>query len=205
MRLFFALELPPSLRAALAAAQETLRAAGPARVTWCTDAQLHLTLAFLGDVDDPAPWVEAARGVAAAHAGLTLAPGPFGTFGQPPRVVWAGLAGPGVDALRRLVVDLERALAPLGHAPEARGFAAHVTLGRVRDGGGGRGRRPRKQHGLDELVAAVRALPAPAHPPFAVGELVLFESRLAPPRPAEYVPLARLPLAGAPAAGAPAG
>ena len=49
LRVFLAIELTPTVRAALARAQEKLRRTG-ARVTWTAEANLHLTLFFLGTI-----------------------------------------------------------------------------------------------------------------------------------------------------------
>lgn len=89
---------------------------------------LHLTLVFLGAT--PAAQAAAYR---AALAGLqppplTLALDRIGCW-RGPRVLWAGLSQPPA-ALLALVDELNSRLQPCGFVPEARPFAAHVTLAR---------------------------------------------------------------------------
>lgn len=94
---------------------------------WTAREQWHVTLRFLGAVDDAGPVVEALQGVA---AGETAAPveaslGPaVGRFGN--RVLHVPVSG--LDALAARVVE---ASAGCGRPPEGRGFAGHLTLARV--------------------------------------------------------------------------
>lgn len=96
---------------------------------------LHVTVKFLGQIDEDRVGSIAAG--MAAVAGRTppfeLAVRRLGAFPTParPRVVWVGLepAAP----LAALAGDVDASLAALGFAREARPFAAHVTLGRVRE------------------------------------------------------------------------
>ena len=89
---------------------------------------VHVTIKFLGDV----PLEDAGR-VAEALGRVKAAPFParvlgMGAFpGKSVRVVWLGLEG----SFQELYLNVEQALKPMGFAPEARGFSAHVTLGRV--------------------------------------------------------------------------
>lgn len=46
-------------------------------------------------------------------------------------MVWAGLKG--AEPMAHIASHLERSLEPLGFAPEAREFKAHLTLARVKD------------------------------------------------------------------------
>ncbi|MBN1963292.1 MAG: RNA 2',3'-cyclic phosphodiesterase [Anaerolineae bacterium] len=136
LRLFIALELPPAVRDALAAAQDQLQPQVPPRaVRWTQPEGIHLTLKFLGDtpaarVDSiGAALVEAVTG----HAALALRAGTLGCFPntERPRVLWIGLSGD-LDRLSVLQAAVERALGPLGFPRENRPFSPHLTLGRVR-------------------------------------------------------------------------
>ncbi|MCW5889854.1 MAG: RNA 2',3'-cyclic phosphodiesterase [bacterium] len=99
MRCFVAVEVPEDVRAALACAQERLRAAAPrADVRWSDAAKLHLTLRFLGEVVSAriASIEDALRLVAARHGPLALAAGGLGAASPAParpRVLWAGVGG----------------------------------------------------------------------------------------------------------------
>jgi 2'-5' RNA ligase len=146
---------------------------------------LHVTLKFLGSV-------EAARlervadvlsGLAAEAAPFELALRGLGAFPSParPRVIWAGVASGGA-ALAGLAARVEEALAALDFTREARPFAAHVTLGRVRE--------PRR----DPAFAAALAVGAGRDfGAFSVERLTLMRSDLSP-RGARYTPLGAWPL-----------
>jgi len=124
-------------------------------VRWTTPDQWHVTLRFLGEVEDPGP-------VAAAldDAALAVATGSLG-----PRVAALGSAVlmvpvTGLDALAGAVVS---ATADVGRPPGDRPFRGHVTLARARRG------------------ASVRRLAgAPVTASFRVDEVRLVRSRLGP-------------------------
>jgi 2'-5' RNA ligase len=188
MRCFVAVDLSGPVRVQIARAQETLRGAAPrADVRWVNAAGLHITLKFLGEV--PETRCEAVREalarVAAAHGPLRVVAQGLGGFptARRPRVVWAGI-GAGAAELAALAGDVDAALVRLGFPPEARPFAGHVTLGRVRS--------PR---GLAALAAALASRREERFGAWSVADLVLYRSRLGPGG-ARYEALARLRLGG---------
>jgi len=139
-RLFTALELPAPLQARLAALQTAFSAQLPPRaVRWVKPDGIHLTLKFYGDVRAervPEFWDGLARaadraGAAAASIPLTLRG--LGVFPSPsrPQVLWVGLDGD-LAPVHRLQAAVEAEAEALGYPPEARPFAPHLTLGRVR-------------------------------------------------------------------------
>jgi 2'-5' RNA ligase len=96
---------------------------------------IHLTLRFLGDVDEGL--LEDVKG---RVSGLEFDPFPvelqgIGVFPslKRPRVVWVGLTK-GVEELTGIFNTLEPALVGMGFKPEGRGFRPHITLARVRSG-----------------------------------------------------------------------
>jgi 2'-5' RNA ligase len=99
-------------------------------------------------------------------------------------VVWAGVAGPGLDALRTLQAALAQALASLGYPGDQRAYNPHVTLGRFKPRHG-RGRAP----SLD-LTGILSQFTSWSAGPFPVEEVVTFSSNLTPDGP-EYAPLGR--------------
>jgi 2'-5' RNA ligase len=133
VRLFVAVNLPAELRTSIHDDTAALRAAAPG-VSWTRAENLHLTLKFLGDVDEHgvARLREALLPVAARHDPFSLrlaGLGAFPNFGRP-RVVWIGVTR--THQLSSLWEDVEQACALLGFERDGRGFTGHVTLGRVR-------------------------------------------------------------------------
>jgi 2'-5' RNA ligase len=175
MRLFIAVELAEAIRERLSAAQERLRRSG-ASVKWVKPELMHLTLKFLGEVEEPAiAGIEGAIAAAAEGVGpfdLTVAGlGAFPERGAP-RVLWAGMRDNGSLAL--LNRKLEEGLAVLGFPPEGRPFSPHLTIGRVnepRGAGALRGVLDRQQAAdfgscrVEEIVLMLSVL-SPAGPTY---------------------------------------
>jgi 2'-5' RNA ligase len=190
MRLFVALEMPPSVTAAAQEVQRQLKRAG-AEVRWVRPENLHLTLKFLGEVE-PAQAGEVGAAVAGACAGcppLALTAQGCGAFPSPqrPQVIWLGLVGE-VERLARLAADLEAACQPLGFAPEERAFRPHLTLGRLR-----RGRPGDKGPGTRPLTQALVHLAAWRGPAFRAQRVACMQSTLTPQGPI-YKPLREVTL-----------
>lgn len=126
-RLFVALDLPPPVKRTL----EPL-ARGLGDVRWTPPEQQHLTLRFIGEVDNGAlnDVAEALALVPAEPIELSLRGlGHFPPRGEP-RVLWVGVArSPALASLKRRI---DRALEEVGLPSEARKFAPHVTLARIR-------------------------------------------------------------------------
>ena len=129
MRLFIAINFSRETLAALAAAREELRRLAGGRGSFAPDANLHLTLTFLGEV-------EPARVPLALEAMREPGAQPFElTFDRAGRfrradgdIWWAG--GPENAALTAVQRRLARGLAARGFELEARRFVPHVTLAR---------------------------------------------------------------------------
>ncbi|HZE94816.1 MAG TPA: RNA 2',3'-cyclic phosphodiesterase [Gemmatimonadales bacterium] len=124
-------------------------------VKWVRPENIHLSLKFLGDVDEARePELRAALKRAAGTGGeprpLTLQITGFGVFPDyhRPRVLWAGVTpDPGLELLQH---GVEQAFAPLGFPTEGRPFRPHITLARA-----ARDARPREFAGLAELLSGV--------------------------------------------------
>jgi 2'-5' RNA ligase len=133
-RTFVAIELGDAARAHLAREMARLGRALPG-VRWVDPNGVHLTLAFLGELDDTrlAAVYAASEEVAPLVEPFVLTAGRLGAFGteRAPRVVWMGVEG-AVAQLARLRMALVEALAARGFARDARPFAPHLTLARLR-------------------------------------------------------------------------
>jgi 2'-5' RNA ligase len=103
-------------------------------IRWSKEEQFHITLKFLGQVDNRRlPEVcSAARDVAMHVSPFELKLEQLGTFpqGKPPRVLWAGISS-GSDQLELLHEQLDTRLSEIGFPIEPRRFHPHLTLGRV--------------------------------------------------------------------------
>ncbi len=186
MRLYVAMDPDAGVRASLEATLERLRRLAPG-ARWSKPEGMHLTLAFLGEVDEG---IALAAGrtveeVAASAAPLRLHAKGGGTFGSPayPRVLWVGLEGD-VPALAALKVSLESALEPLGYVPEQRPYSPHFTLARSRLPGGER-----------DLAVCAAVLQLADLGWFTCRELILYRSHSSPDG-SRYEPLVRARLGG---------
>ncbi len=173
LRTFIALLLPDEALGALEREQQCLagRAGG---VKWVKPGAIHLTLAFLGST--PAAAIARistlVQATAARFKPIDFTLQGIGAFPNErnPKVVWAGLRGcAGLLELQRLIaVGLEE----LGFQKDRKPFAAHITLGRVRDGSG--------RSALRALLAERRDF---MFGEFQAGRLALIESDLQPAGP----------------------
>lgn len=137
IRAFIAVELPPPTRDMLAGVVRHLASRVDGGVRWSRPESLHLTLRFLGNIDEetvPALSDAVSRSAVSAHT-FELALGRIGGFERlrAMRVIWMSVAGD-LEPLTELYRSLESGLESLGFARERRAFRPHITLGRVRDG-----------------------------------------------------------------------
>lgn len=133
VRCFFCLPLAPELKKEIAAWIAANRAA-ISGVRWVAEADLHVTLRFCGEIPQAAaqPLGDRAKNLLAERcaAPLRLTLRETGTFGRPPRVLWAGLGGD-TAALERLNALIEGACRDAGLPPDGRKFSPHLTLARM--------------------------------------------------------------------------
>ncbi len=180
MRTFIAIEIPEEIKSALAALQNELRRTA-AVVSWTKPENIHLTLKFLGEIEEQklGQIERACLETAAETASFTLNLSDAGVFPhhKQPRVIWVGLGGE-TASLTDLQSRLDQRLSALGFERETRPFQAHLTIGRVKAPKGSR-----------ELMAQLINYRPPALS-FVVAEIVLMRSQLHPAG-SIYTPLAR--------------
>lgn len=183
MRAFIAVELDPAIKESLLALIRDLRATRAA-VRWVAPAGMHLTLKFLGAIDDGQALrvKDVLTQVVSRHRPFPIQVEGTGAFPgeRNPRVLWAGFSA--APELLALQSDLDKALEAEGFEREARDFSPHLTLGRVK--------------GPERLAQAMAELARHRERTFGsmtVGALALFESLLRP-EGAEYRKLFEAPL-----------
>lgn len=125
-RLFIGIRPPPPVRDALAGAMEGVEGA-----RWQDDAQLHLTLRFVGEVETPAANDLAAALSAIAWPRFELQVAGVGSFERRGRshAIWARVAPSA--ALEGLRQKVERGCELAGLGRETRRFTPHITLARL--------------------------------------------------------------------------
>ena len=105
-------------------------------IRWVAEANLHVTLKFLGSVEDKkvAQIMQALEEALRSVQCFSLLGKGIGVFPNimRARVLWIGLQSQG---LHRIAEGVETALEPLGFPRERRDFAPHLTLGRWRNPG----------------------------------------------------------------------
>jgi 2'-5' RNA ligase len=135
LRTFIAVDLGQAIRDRCVALQEALARTGT-DVKWVEVENLHVTLLFLGEVDDRAV-PDVCRAVAVCcgqHESFIQSVESVGCFPNPrrPRTIWVGV-GAGHDELIALHDALEPPLLELGcYRRENRPYTPHITLGRVK-------------------------------------------------------------------------
>lgn len=130
MRIFIALDIPAEIRAGLTSYMERARALAP-EARWARVEGLHVTLKFIGHVDDAA-----VEKIKAALTPIKAAPfevkfAGVGFFPNPNagRVFWAGVDGG--DSLPKLASTIDAAMEKLGIARETKPYHPHLTLART--------------------------------------------------------------------------
>jgi 2'-5' RNA ligase len=126
-RLFTGLEIPREVAQSL-----SLLRGGLPGARWIDPENYHITLRFIGDIDDRLAHEIALlldgvkrRSFEVRFGGLTV----FG--GRKPRAIVVGVEP--IQPLLELQSELERLMQRLGLEPEGRKFTPHVTLARLRD------------------------------------------------------------------------
>ena len=135
IRTFLAIDLGKSIRENLVHLKEDLGPLLP-EVNWVEPESIHLTLLFLGEVNDREllPVCRATQKAAQKTPSFTLSLAGMGCFPnlRRPRVLWIDI-DKGRDALIGLHAELETPLMELGcYRREERLYTPHVTLGRLK-------------------------------------------------------------------------
>jgi 2'-5' RNA ligase len=184
MRAFIAVDLAAGVVSEIEALVQQIE--GRVRgARWVAPQNLHLTLRFLGETDEPAlstlsetvaSTVRECQQFALEFRGIGFFPS-----AKKPRVLWVGIDKP-PEVLLKLQRELESAARRHGFEPERRDFSPHLTLARFR-----------KPQSGPRFVELARDLSEHPFGISSVEEVVLYRSVLKPGGP-QYHVLQRFPL-----------
>jgi 2'-5' RNA ligase len=178
MRSFIAIPLPEEIKDFLNRVQGILKTT-QADVKWVKPANIHLTLKFLGQINNQQ--TEEIKKIIrqickdkASFQAILLSLGAFPRIDQP-RVIWAGIAE-GNEKIKQIVQELNQEIDQLLGLPgEKKPFTSHITLGRTRSGL----KREKLAAKLKEFQNQINEEPKK----FKIDRIVLFKSTLTPQGP----------------------
>ena len=149
IRAFLAVELSQELRTKLATVQRELKhrieleMKRDMRISWAQPASIHLTLKFLGDMDEQVidPLRAAIEQAIGSQIAVNVLLERLGAFPRPqsPRVLWVGPSEhweKGAEAKRIAEIHgaIEQACEGFSFLRETRPFSPHLTLARIKAG-----------------------------------------------------------------------
>ena len=177
MRVFAAIDLPSLLLRQVAAGMAELeKNVGRGRqLRWVAVENIHVTLKFLGEVEERQLDQFSACCAAVEWSPFELKLGGCGCFPSlaRPRVFWQGFSA-GIDEMRSLLARIEPCAAGIGVPREQRPYTPHLTLARVR-----RPKKPGEKLDFHRLRETADGL-LPVGASFLVGEFFLYQSQLTP-------------------------
>lgn len=178
IRAFVAVDLEPRTVQKIMEAIVQFRPRIPG-IRWLSPNNFHLTLKFLGDIDEAkvAPIAAALERELCPFSCFTIHAKGLGVFPdlRRPRILWVGLVS---EELKALALRVEKTLLPFGFAAERRAFTPHLTVGRWRQFDGS----PK------ELGDEIEKWRGYDFGPSIVDQVILFQSTLRP-EGAVYRPL----------------
>lgn len=186
MRTFIAIPLTEPVHQELARLQDSLRKSN-ADVKWAASSHIHLTLKFLGEIndDDQATKIKASLDkIVKGRKPFIIHLAKIGAFPRIsyPRVLWVGI-DEGYEECKALAKSVEDTMERLGFKKEGRPFSPHLTLGRVRS-----------LKNKSQLISAIeKEKDFTSQSKVSVNKIILFQSTLTPKGPI-YTPLKEFPL-----------
>jgi RNA 2',3'-cyclic 3'-phosphodiesterase len=149
IRAFLAVELSQELQAELATVQQDLKGRiepemkRDTRISWAKPASIHLTIKFLGDMDEQVidPMLVAVEQTVGSQIPVNVPLERLGAFPRPqsPRVLWVGPSenwerGGEATRIAEIHGAIEQACEGLSFLRETRPFSPHLTLARIKVG-----------------------------------------------------------------------
>ncbi len=183
IRTFICFELPDKIKEKIADLQDDLKPFGDG-VRWMRPDSIHLTLKFLGDVEEEQiPEITSAVQKASdAIPPLKIQVSGCGAFPnfRRPRVFWVGVKEES-GKLLELGSNIEMALEEIGYPKEKRDFSPHLTFGRVKS-----------RNGIPEMTDFLKKHNFELKP-FKADQVIVMQSQLRPTG-AVYTPLKEVSL-----------
>ena len=171
VRTFIAIEIPKTVISKIRELQDAIKASG-FKIRWVRAENIHLTLKFLGDIEESkiVEIAEAVSKTAEEHSPISLKAKGIGVFPgiKRPRVLWVGLAGQ-LEALVKLQTTLDENSIVLDFPREKRPFKGHLTMGRIKD-----------RIDVKKLGDALMAFRGFESETFTAGQIILYKSELTP-------------------------
>ena len=133
MRLFIGIPFPGEYARIIGEVQDAWKTRLASKVSWVRPELVHLTLRFLGEVEEDgvAAIVQALREAARGAFEMQGGAGGFFPAKGAPRVVWIGLRQGGEECAAYFG-KLDRGLAMIGFLAESKPFTPHLTVARVK-------------------------------------------------------------------------
>ena len=173
MRTFIAIELSDEIRSSLSQIESHLKYSG-ADVKWVDEKNIHLTLKFLGEIDEEkCNKIKAILDqIADSTRSFEISINNIGAFPKidHPRVIWVGLDKGSAES-KLLAEKIDNALSGIGFEKEARPFTAHLTIGRVRSS--------KNKQALKEKAGTLE-LQETRNKRQVISSIILFQSKLTP-------------------------
>ena len=171
IRSFVAIELSPDTKAQIEEIQNELKTS-TADVRWVRSEGMHLTLKFLGGIqEEKIPEIADVLKQCSDEAGrFNLTIHSLGAFPNEtnPKVIWIGVEDDS-GRLRTVQQSIEKGLAAIGFKEEKRSFTPHLTLGRLKS--------PKGRRAVGQRLEASRECDCGIS---GVKEICLFKSDLKP-------------------------
>ena len=186
IRAFFAVQPIDPLPANLVRIQSELKQrlspelSGEVRISWVQPPSIHLTLKFLGDIDEQLATAlkEPIAQVLSTYQALEIPLDRVGVFPrlQQARVIWVGPSkpwesGPEAQRLASLHQAIDACCSAHDLAPDSKPLTAHLTLARIKDGGRAAGQALARSGVMDRPLSLGS---------LRVGSVVLMQSELSP-------------------------
>lgn len=184
IRTFVAFELSEDVRQRISKFLFQLREL-EGRVKWVAPDHVHLTLKFLGEIEEEKiqPIMNTLSGIAERFEPFEVMVKGTGVFPdiKNPRVIWVGVIDQSGN-LERIHRSIDQGMHTYGIPMEQRRFVPHITLGRVKD-----------KAKVDRLLRTIEERKSEEFGQWMIKALTLFKSQLRPEGPI-YTHLGIFPL-----------